>query len=119
MTQADLAQCAGCSLSAIRKIEADERRPSLQVAELLANCLKIDPADRPRFLQVARAELRVDHLQNVKTFNIETLNVNSAPAPLPNLPTPPTPLLGREHELAGIGQLLANPQCRLLSLVGP
>jgi predicted ATPase len=28
-------------------------------------------------------------------------------------------LLGRDHELAGIAQLLANPHCRLLTLAGP
>lgn len=36
-----------------------------------------------------------------------------------NLPSPPTPLIGRESELAHIAKLLANPACRLLTLVGP
>lgn len=34
------------------------------------------------------------------------------------LPLPSTPLIGREAELAQIANLLANPDCRLLSLLG-
>ena len=36
-----------------------------------------------------------------------------------NLPTLPTPFLGRESELAEITALLAEPSCRLLTLLGP
>ncbi len=35
------------------------------------------------------------------------------------LPSYPTPLVGRQDELAHIQALLANPACRLLTLVGP
>jgi predicted ATPase/DNA-binding SARP family transcriptional activator len=50
------------------------------------------------------------------------------PAPLPpspsahqhNLPPQPTAFIGREQELRGIGQLLLDePDCRMLTLVGP
>ena len=34
MTQSALADCAGCSPVTVRKMEADERRPSRQLAEL-------------------------------------------------------------------------------------
>lgn len=120
LTQVELANCVGCSTVTIRKIEMDERRPSRQVAELLANCLEITPADRPTFLKVARAELRVDRLPQ----DIERSTVNPAsPPPVPPspsyLPAPSIPLIGREHELAAIRQLLQDPHCRLLSLVGP
>jgi predicted ATPase/DNA-binding CsgD family transcriptional regulator len=36
----------------------------------------------------------------------------------PNLPQPTTPFVGRQHELAEIARLLADPDCRLLTLVG-
>jgi predicted ATPase/DNA-binding SARP family transcriptional activator len=36
-----------------------------------------------------------------------------------NLPTPLTPLIGRERELLRIAERLRDPSCRLLSLVGP
>jgi len=36
-----------------------------------------------------------------------------------NLPPQPTPFVGREEELAQIAQRLADPACRLLTVVGP
>lgn len=112
LTRADLANCAGCSVSALRKIESDERRPSRQLAELLADCLQVAPGARPNFLQVARGQLRAERLAAPSP---------AAPgvAPAPRLPAPPTPLIGRETELAALVQLLADPHCRLLTLVGP
>src|SRR5262245_25691582 len=62
LTQDALAHRVGCALSMIRKIEADERKPSRQVAALLANALELPPAEREPFLQAARAELAVDRL---------------------------------------------------------
>lgn len=41
------------------------------------------------------------------------------PAPSRPLPTPATPFIGREAELAEIAELLADPACRLLTIVGP
>ena len=36
-----------------------------------------------------------------------------------NLPPPPTPFLGREDELEELAGLLADPDCRMVTLVGP
>ncbi|HDK45341.1 MAG TPA: adenylate/guanylate cyclase domain-containing protein, partial [Actinobacteria bacterium] len=36
-----------------------------------------------------------------------------------NLPVPPTSFVGRTEELSEIDRLLANPDCRLLTLLGP
>ncbi|HEY2979444.1 MAG TPA: adenylate/guanylate cyclase domain-containing protein [Burkholderiaceae bacterium] len=63
LTQADLAQRVGCVVTTIKKIEADARRPSKQLAERLADCLAIPPDERVAFLQAARAELAPDHLR--------------------------------------------------------
>jgi predicted ATPase/transcriptional regulator with XRE-family HTH domain len=147
LTQADLANRVGCSVMTIRKIEADERRPSRQIAELLAGCLEIAPEAHSTFIKVARAELRVERLpQNVRTLDAISLSdKHAAASPLfpsaaggnrgeaapelveggsrgigeGTLPSPPTPLVGREHELAAIRRLLQEPHCRLLSLIGP
>lgn len=39
--------------------------------------------------------------------------------PIPNLPAPTTPLIGRENELAALALLLADPAHRLVTIVGP
>jgi predicted ATPase/DNA-binding SARP family transcriptional activator len=41
------------------------------------------------------------------------------PDPRPSLPRPPTPLLGRDAELAAIARLLSRPAVRLVTIVGP
>lgn len=62
LTRAELAECAGCSVSAVRKIESDERRPSRQLAELLAHCLSITPDKQQTFVDAARGVRRVARL---------------------------------------------------------
>jgi len=42
----------------------------------------------------------------------------SAPAP-PPLPTPPTPLVGREREVATLTRMARRPETRLITLTGP
>ncbi|MEZ4620864.1 MAG: BTAD domain-containing putative transcriptional regulator [Caldilineaceae bacterium] len=36
-----------------------------------------------------------------------------------HLPIPPTPLIGREREVAELGELIGNPLCRLITITGP
>ena len=62
LTQDALARQAGCAVATIRKLEADERRPSTQIAERLAAILALPPHDRAAFLKSARAELAADRL---------------------------------------------------------
>src|SRR5215207_7297993 len=54
LTQLDLAERVGCSESAIRKLELGERRPSKQVAELLAEFFGVPDEERDTFLLFAR-----------------------------------------------------------------
>ncbi len=56
LTQQQLGQLAGCSMDTIRKIEADQRRPSPEVARLLVTALQIPEAEYPAFLRFARGE---------------------------------------------------------------
>src|SRR5262245_35641088 len=96
MTQADLAGCAGCTVATIRKIEAEERRPSRQVADLLATCLHIPAEQRSHFLQVARGERRVDRLAVGSPTSETPPPVEHSPTSLKsNLPPILAPLLGR------------------------
>lgn len=120
LTQAELAQCAGCSVFAVRKIESGDRRPSKQLAGLLADCLNIPLEDQEIFVRVARGELYVDRLDrsSLEPAAGTTSKLPFATPPI-NLPASPTPLVGREPELAALSRLLHDPQCRLLTLLGP
>jgi predicted ATPase/class 3 adenylate cyclase len=62
LTQQVLAERVGCSLAAIKKIESDERRPSRQIAERLADVLGVAAGQREMFLEVARGLRSVDQL---------------------------------------------------------
>lgn len=119
LTREQLAERVGCSVALLRKIEDDERHPSTQIAELLANALTIPATDRATFVKVARGELRVDRLPPSAWVNpAATVPPASAP-PRSNLPVLPTPLIGRQREVTELSQLLGDAQCRLLTLVGP
>ena len=120
LTREELAQRAGCSVSALRKIETDERRLSKQLASLLADCLEIPPEDRPGFLKIARGEQSLQQLYPpVPLPALPPILETPSPGPNTQLPSPPTPLVGREQELKALGQLLTDPQCRIITLVGP
>ena len=67
LTQEGLAQQIGCSISAIRKIESDQRRPSKQIAELLALHLEVPPEERTLFLKIAHGEGSIQRLNNAST----------------------------------------------------
>jgi transcriptional regulator with XRE-family HTH domain len=100
LTREEFARRVGCSVSTLRKIENDERRPSTQIAELIANTLDIPPADRETFLRVARRELRTDRIPLVSNL-IRAAGISQAAATSlqTNLPILPTPLIGRQREL--------------------
>jgi transcriptional regulator with XRE-family HTH domain len=55
LTQDALAQQAVCAIETIKKIEAGARRPSRQLAELLADRLALTGDERGAFLAAARA----------------------------------------------------------------
>src|SRR5262245_19521225 len=53
LTQAGLAERAGYAETTIRKIEADARRPSREMAERLADLLELSDEERVAFLKTA------------------------------------------------------------------
>ncbi|MFN8446092.1 MAG: tetratricopeptide repeat protein [Caldilineaceae bacterium] len=129
LTQDALADAVGCSVALIRKIEGDERRPSPQIAELLARVLQIPEGEQEKFIKIARSQLRSERLETIAPIQATLPTPPPPPAlDLPwlasppirtfNLPLPPTSMLGREGELQGLGRLLAQPNCRLLTVVG-
>ncbi len=118
LTREQFARRVGCSVSALRKIEDGERRPSGQITELMANCLNIPPAERSTFVKVARGEWSMDRLASPAKPSAGP-SVSSASTTLrTNLPVLPTPLIGRQRDVEELSQLLRDPHCRLLTLVG-
>lgn len=126
LRQAELARRLGIAPITLRKIEADERRPSLQLIGRLADLLALSADEREQLIRVARADLTPAALPLPATpraahpFGI-------APSPAPpapgtrsnNLPAQPTPLIGRAAELAALCATLARPDVHLVTLTGP
>ena len=114
LTQRALGQRVGYAGETIRKVEADQLRPSRQLAEQLADHLEIAPADRASFLRFARD----DPDGAVLALPTPALSVDPPP-PRYTLPEYPTPVIGREHELAALHRLLTSTEVRLVTLTGP
>src|SRR5512143_3460336 len=111
LTREQFAERVGCSVALLRKIEDGERRPSTQIAELIANSLNIPEADRGTFVRVARGELNLERLP--ASLNPVAIPIAPAPRPSVNLPILPTPLIGRQREVDELSQLLRDPACCL------
>lgn len=56
LTRQELAHRVGCGVTTLRKIETGERRPSKELAALLATALDIAPEEYERFITFARTE---------------------------------------------------------------
>jgi predicted ATPase len=117
MTQADLAGKVSCSLSMLRKIERDERRPSEQLAELLADHLAIDEAQRGLFLKMARGQYAPELPDPSKT----EVNLLQAQAEIGRQQDELAPFVARQRELeqlrAHLDQAMAG-QGRMVFIAG-
>ena len=114
LTQEQLASQVNCSVSALRKIESEERRASVQLVDLFADIFNIPLDDRKSFLKFARGDLQVDSEQFVgETF------VSVASSRRSNLPSPTTSIIGREQEIAAVCVYLLKDDIRLVTLIGP
>jgi transcriptional regulator with XRE-family HTH domain len=124
MTRDDLAEKVSCARVTIAKIENGERRPSKQVAERLAQALRLPAAEHHAFVQWARG------LENESTNSDGEGNIEAQPyaseeeipgteSPASFLPSSPTSLIGREQEIAEARNKLWRADVRLLTLTGP
>lgn len=119
LTQREVAERCYCSVATIKKIEADLRRPSEALAELLAEVLNVPAEQRLIFMECARGQRPVDALAvAARSDAAQKPPSQSFRRPTP-LPLSATPFIGRTDELATIADKLADPDCRLLTLVGP
>jgi predicted ATPase/DNA-binding XRE family transcriptional regulator len=115
LTQEQLALQVSCSAIMLRKIEAEERRPSEGIVNRLAEIFHIPPTEQKAFQRFARgdsgfapAEIIEDTPWHVSTASPRSL-----------LPSITTSLIGREQEIALVRKYLINPEIRLVTLVGP
>ena len=115
LTQDALADRVGCSVGMVRKIESEERRPSAQIIERLADIFNIPAQERTAFLRFARGDWR-----SVPAEIIEDAPWHvSTKSPRSNLPASISSLVGREQAIADIRNYLSREDIRLVTLIGP
>jgi predicted ATPase/DNA-binding XRE family transcriptional regulator len=113
LTQEQLAQQICCSTILLRKIEAEERRPSTQIIERLAEVFKVASPEREAFFRFARGDWRAAPPEVAEGVP------RSIPrsGPRSRLPASTTSFIGREKELKEIAGLFSTS--RLITLTGP
>lgn len=106
LSQEELAERAGLSSRAISALERGERRRAYpHTVRALAKALALSDDERVALLAAVPRSAREADIPGGVTFD--------------QLPRPPTPIVGREREEAAIARLLARPDVRLVTLLGP
>jgi predicted ATPase len=109
-----LAARAGLTAKGIGALERGERRhPQPHTIRSLANALNLSDASRSAFF-AAVLKRAGEALSPAAEARVDTF---ALPATLPA--APPTPLLGRERDVAVVLSLLEKRETRLLALTGP
>lgn len=111
LSQADLAERAGLTISAISVIERGVRtRPYAYTTRQLADALSLDGDERAAFL-AAR--------DTTRKHPTEPAAEPATPGPTASTPIPPTPLIGRALELASLRARIDRPATgRLTTITG-
>jgi len=140
LTQEALAERAGLGQRTVQDLERNLAQPRPDTLHRLSRALALAPVQRARF-ELAGQSSRLGRLDVVAGERARRAG-SSAPARLPatlrfvagarplatgggtaparnNLPAPPTPLIGREQELAAVRQQLQRTEVRLLTMTGP
>ena len=117
LTQEAVAAQLYCALGTLRKIESDERHPSLQLAARLAQVLQLSEEQQTTFVKVARGELALDHL--ALTLDVDKPRPSPVPPPRTYLPRQSTSFVGRDTLLVEVRTLLLREDVGLATLIGP
>src|SRR5690242_8579128 len=115
LTREELAERVGYSAATIRKIEDEERHPSAQIVERLAEIFNISPNERKEFLEFARGDWKSAPHEIVEEIPWRASNKSARS----NLPATVTSLVGREKEIADVLEYLLRADIRLVTLIGP
>ena len=108
LTQAALADKVSCSQAAIKKIEAEERRPSRALAQRLAEHLGVPAPQRAAFVQAARLA-RLPLLAQAELDRAPAAPIaHTAQLPVPTGPA--TPFVGRADHFEVLTGLLGQAQ---------
>jgi predicted ATPase/transcriptional regulator with XRE-family HTH domain len=124
-TQDELSERIGCSVFTLRKLEAGARRPSGQIAQLLADYLHVRHEEREAFIAFARTGMPSSALVTLGSSNEGAgqyavhVPWRSSHLSRTNLPALLTTLVGREAEVTAARDILLQPKVRLLTLTGP
>jgi predicted ATPase/transcriptional regulator with XRE-family HTH domain len=118
LTRKALADRVGCSVSTIRKLESEERRPSAQIAELLAEIFKIPANERAAFIRFARGNWRSTPSSRSERAPWRVSTPALPQQPSSNLPATFTSLIGRDKDIGAVQDYLTNPDIRLVTLIG-
>lgn len=110
LTREALARRVACSVSTLRRIEGDDLRPSVALANLLARELRVPGGQNPAFVTFARGESADLPIEQV---------LPSVSTVVSHLPAPMTRMIDRRAETAALAALLRRPAVRLLTLSGP
>jgi predicted ATPase/DNA-binding XRE family transcriptional regulator len=122
LTQAELAERAGLSWRGVIGLERGERRaPHRDTVTRLAAALGLTDAEHAALEAAARSPAAAGgSVVAAPPAGPDAQVYQPAPhQPSHHLPLPPTPLLGREHEVAAICALLQQQAVRLVTLTGP
>ena len=91
------------------------------LCQLLQSELNVQPETATeKLVEAVRNDLfRADDAETAVIFNNTERSLTSEPPPAHNLSSPKTPFVGRQTELANLNALLAQPQTRLITILGP
>lgn len=110
LSQEALAARAGLSVRAISDLERGvKKRPYLETVRLLADALDLTLPARAELARAGRIQM---------TVMSSVLNEPAPDTGADALPLPPTPLVGREREIAAIEAALRERETRLVTLAG-
>jgi predicted ATPase/transcriptional regulator with XRE-family HTH domain len=105
LTQEELAEAAGISTRSVSDMERGVRPTTRKdTAQLLADALRLSGSTRELFEAIARGQTPG--------------NEQDEPPKAGRLPVPPTPLIGRDDDIASACRRLRRPDVRLVTITG-